>query len=156
MQTITIPILETVYRRLQRAAEIAGKPVNEIAAQSIQDSLPPLLEVVPQPYRTDLATMEAFSDTDLWNVARAQVTVKDQRRFRRLRKKKSLGPLTEREQTHLTELRRAIDLVMFRKAYAYLLLKWRGCRVPTFLASIPPISQTARSHNPPSAYLWAA
>lgn len=131
IQTITIPISETVYRRLQRAAEIAGKPVNEIAAQSIQDSLPPLLEVVPQAYRAELATMETFSDADLWNAARAQVTVKDQRRFRRLRKKKNLGALTDVEQTHLTKLRHTIDAIMFRKAYAYLLLKWRGYRVPT-------------------------
>ncbi len=71
MQTVTISLPETVYRRLQHAAEIAGKPITEIAALSI------------------------------------------------------------RERQTLTGLRATADKIMLQKAYAYLLLKWRGYRVPT-------------------------
>jgi hypothetical protein len=75
--------------------------------------------------------MEQLSDDDLWRISRQVVDVKDQRRYRRLLKKSRLGPLTEREQQVLSELRATIDRVMLRRAYAYLLLKWRGHRVPS-------------------------
>lgn len=131
MQTVTVSLSDATYRRLRRAAEIAGKPIDEIAAQSLQDSLPPLLDVIPRRFRADLQAMEQLSDDDLWRISRQVVDVKDQRRYRRLLKKSRLGPLTEREQQVLSELRATIDRVMLRRAYAYLLLKWRGHRVPS-------------------------
>jgi hypothetical protein len=131
MQTVTVPLSDTVHRRLKRAAEIAGKPIDEIAAQSIQESLPPLLDVIPARFRADLQAMESLSDSDLWKLSRITVEVKDQRRYKRLLKKKALGALTERERQALSELRTLADKVMLQKAYAYLLLKWRGYRVPT-------------------------
>jgi hypothetical protein len=131
MQTVTVQLPKQVYRRLQRAAEISGKPIAEIAAQSLQENLPPLLDVIPSKFRADLQAMEPLSDDQLWQIARHQVDAKDQRRYRRLAKKSRLGPLTDRERQALSELRTLIDTVMFRKAYAYLLLKWRGHRVPT-------------------------
>jgi hypothetical protein len=131
VQTVTVSLSDATYRRLRRAAEIAGKPIDEIAAQSLQDSLPPLLDVIPRRFRADLQAMEQLSDDDLWRISRQVVDVKDQRRYRRLLKKSRLGPLTEREQQVLSELRATIDRVMLRRAYAYLLLKWRGHRVPS-------------------------
>jgi hypothetical protein len=131
MQTVTVQLSEKIYQRLQRAAEIAGKPIDEIAAQSLQESLPPLLDVIPLPFRAELQAMEHLSDEELWKISRGEVGTKDQRRYRRLLKKSNLGTLTDHEQRTLSELRVLIDKIMFRKAYAYLLLKWRGHRVPT-------------------------
>jgi hypothetical protein len=131
MQTVTVPLPDVVYRRLRRAAEIAGKPMDEIAAQSLQESLPPLLDVIPHRFRAHLQAMEQLSDDELWKISRQAVDVKDQRRYWRLLKKSRLGTLTEREQQVLTELRETVDSIMLRKAYAYLLLKWRGHRVPS-------------------------
>jgi len=131
MQTVTVELSEQMYRRLQRAAEIAGKPIDEMAAQSLQESLPPLLDVIPPPFRADLQAMERLSDDELWQISRSQVEANDRRRWRRLMNKSHRSILTDRERQALVELRAAIDKVMFRKAYAYLLLKWRGHRVPT-------------------------
>jgi hypothetical protein len=131
MQTVTVSLSDAVYRRLRRAAEIAGKPIDEIAAQSLQESLPPLLDVIPRRFRADLQAMEQLSDDDLWQMSRQAVDVKDQRRYWRLLEKSRLSTLTEREQQVLSQLRATIDRVMLRKAYAYVLLKWRGHRVPS-------------------------
>ena len=132
MQTVTISLPETVYRRLQHAAEIAGKPITEIAAQSIQESLPPLLEAIPARFRADLQIMQQFADDELWRIARSAVVPKDQRRYWRLLKKNSSSAaLSIRERQTLTELRATADKIMLQKAYAYLLLKWRGYRIPT-------------------------
>ena len=131
MQSVTVQLPEGVYRRLQRAAEIAGKPIDQIAAQSIQESLPPMLEVIPAKFRADLQTLERLGDTELWRVAHRTVDEKDQRRYRRLVKKKGLGALNDRDRTSLSDLRAEINRVMFRRGYAWMLLKLRGHRVPT-------------------------
>lgn len=131
MQAVTISLPETVYRRLQHAAEIAGKPITEIATQSIQESLPPLLEAIPARFRADLQIMQQFADDELWRIARSVVVPKDQRRYRRLLRKNSSAALSIRERQTLTELRATADKIMLQKAYAYLLLKWRGYRIPT-------------------------
>lgn len=44
---------------------------------------------------------------------------------------KASNALTEAERQELEHLRQQNDLLMFQKAYAALLLKWRGERVPT-------------------------
>lgn len=131
MQTVTIPLSENIYRRLQHASEIAGKPIHELAAQSVAENLPPLLDMIPARYRDDLRRMEKLGDDALWNTARSRVDGKSQRQHQRLLKKNSAGRLTAEERKALTELRLSADGVMLRKAYAFLLLKLRGYRLPT-------------------------
>lgn len=131
MQGLTISLPETVYRRLQRAAEMAGKSVDEIAVRTIQDSLPPLLDAIPVRYQDELRVMEKLTDDELWQVARSVVDTKTQRRHSLLLQKNTLGSLTDQEHETLVELRVAADRLMVRKAYAYLLLKWRGYRIPS-------------------------
>ena len=117
MQTLTVSLSESDFRRLQHAARIAGKPIDEIAALGLRESLPPLLEVIPRQFRADLRAMESLPDDDLWEISRSVVAEKDVRRFRRLQKKSRLGALTDRESQSLSELRVLMDRVMFQKAY---------------------------------------
>ncbi|MDZ7362407.1 MAG: hypothetical protein ONB46_17045 [candidate division KSB1 bacterium] len=131
MQTVTISLPEKTYHRLQHASEIAGKPIHEFAAQSVAENLPPLLDMIPVRYRDDLRRMEKLSDDELWAIARSRVDEKSQRRHQRLLKKNSAGTLTQDERKALTELRLSADGVMLRKAYAFLLLKLRGYRLPS-------------------------
>ncbi|MBI4772499.1 MAG: hypothetical protein HY784_19220 [Chloroflexi bacterium] len=131
MQTLTVSLSEADYRRLQFAAALAGKPLDEVAVLSLRQNLPPLLEVIPPRFRPGLQAMQHLSDEELWEIARSRVKSEDQRRFRRLLRKKGLGELIEHEQQALSGLRETVDRVMFEKAYAFLLLKWRGYRIPT-------------------------
>lgn len=131
MQTLTVSLSEMDYRRLQHAAEISGKSVDEIAALSLRQNLPPLVDMLPSQFRADLQAMQLLSDDDLWEISRSKVTAEDQRRFRQLLEKSKSGALIEHEQQTLSELRVSVDRVMFKKAYAFLLLKWRGYQIPT-------------------------
>lgn len=122
---------EKVYRGLQYASESAGKSIQELAAQSVRESFPPLLDVIPVRFRDDLSKLKKLSDDELWVVARSKVEEKSQTRLRRLLNKNKRGQLTDREREVLMESLDHADLVMLRKAYAFLLLKWRGHRIPT-------------------------
>jgi hypothetical protein len=95
------------------------------------ENLPPLFDMIPARYRDDLRRMEKLSDGELWDIARSRVDEKSQRRHKRLLRKNSAGTLTEDERKALTEMRLAADGVMLRKAYAFLLLKLRGYRLPS-------------------------
>lgn len=131
MQTVTVSLPEKIYHRLQYAAQIAGKPLHEVAARSITESLPPLLDSMPMRYREELSAMEKLGEKVLWEIARSRVDEPSQRRYRRLLKKNSNNAeLSAKERQALTELRSIADRVMLRKAYALLLLKLRGHRLP--------------------------
>lgn len=131
MQTLTIPLPEKVYHRLQHAARIAGKPIQDVAARSIDENLPPLMDSIPARYREELAAMEKLDDTALWPIARSRVEEQSQRRYLRLLKKNSSAlKLSPKEKEALTESRATADRVMLRKAYALLLLKLHGHRLP--------------------------
>lgn len=129
MHTVTVSLSEKVYHRLQHAAEMTGKPIDEVAAQSIADNLPPLMDSIPVRYRDDLRALTKLNDKDLWDAARSRVDDKSQRRYSRLLKKNSTGTLNDSEKKALTELSSLSNSVMLRKAYALLLLKWRGYRL---------------------------
>jgi len=131
MQTLTISLPEKIYRRLKHAAASAGRSVHELAAQSVQETLPPLFDVIPAPYRQDLRTLEKLSDEKLKVIAHGNVEVKLQKQLHRLLLKNSAGILTTSERKALAALRSSADLVMLRKAYAFLLLKWRAHRIPS-------------------------
>lgn len=131
MQTITLSLTEKVYRRLEYAATSARKSIHELAMQSVQESLPPLLDAIPARYEPDLRALERLDDDDLWMVAYSQVDENLQKQLRRLLRKNSQGELTASERKTLAELRSSTNLVMLRKAYAFLLLRWRGHRIPS-------------------------
>jgi hypothetical protein len=131
MQTITISLPDKVYQRLQHAAASAGKAEHELAAQSVQESLPPLMDAIPARYREELRAMEKLANGELWEIARSTVEEKSQKKLRQLLKKNNLGTMTKGERELLAELSSSADQVMLKKAYALLLLKWRGHRIPS-------------------------
>jgi len=128
MQTITRSLPENVYRCPQSSSESAGKPTHDFAEQS---NFPPLLDIIPARFRDDLSKMTKLSDDELWTMARRTADEKLQSRLRRLLRKNKLGKLTDREQEALEEALAPVDLLTLQKAYAFLLLKRRGHRIPT-------------------------
>ncbi len=129
MQTVSVSLPEKIYHRLQYAAQIAGKPLHEVAARSIAESLPPLMDSIPARYREEISALEKLDDKELWVISRSRVEEQSQRRYLRLLKK-NRGPagLREQEQLAPAELRSVADRVMLRKAFALLVLKLRGHR----------------------------
>lgn len=130
-ETLTIHLPAEAARRLRRVAEISRRPLDEIISNTLQGSLPPLLEDVPLSYQAELAALESMSTEALWQQFRAEMPAPRLARYDELLAANSAGTLDEAGRTELSELRRAADQLLYRKAYAALLLRWRGERLPS-------------------------
>jgi len=131
LETLTIHLPANAVHRLRRVAEISGRPVDEVIANTLQVGLPPLLEDVPEAFRRDLARLEALANEGLWHYLREELPASQIARYDQLLAANASGTLDEAGRGELAQLRRAADSLMFRKAYAALLLRWRGERVPS-------------------------
>lgn len=130
-ETLTIHLPAADARRLRRIAEISRRPVDEVVAETLRSVLPPLLEDVPPVFREELAGLEMLPSEGLWQQMRAELDPELVARYDALLAAHSAGKLDEAGQQALATLRREADSLMFRKAYAALLLRWRGERIPT-------------------------
>jgi hypothetical protein len=129
MFTIRLPI--AAAHRLRRVAEISRRPVDEVVADTLRASLPPLLEDVPPIFRDDLASLESLPTPVLRQQLHATVDHRKLARYDDLLDANAADTLDVAGRQELAALRAEADRVMFRKAYAALLLKWRGERIPT-------------------------
>ena len=75
--------------------------------------------------------MEALSDEKLWEIAESSAPETNESTMARLLRKNQGPGLTEREEQRLAQLRIKVDRLTLRKSYAYLLLKYRGHRIPS-------------------------
>jgi len=131
IHTIAIQMPQPLYRRLERLAELSRRPVESLVVQTLDASVPPLPDDLPEEMRGDLLALEELDNETLWQVARSVVSPEQQAKHSLLLEKNRRDAITEAERVTLTQLRREADQLMLRKAYAYVLLKWRGYRLPT-------------------------
>jgi hypothetical protein len=126
---LTLELPEDVYERVRRAAKGMKQPV-EKALVSIVRAATPSLEKVPLEYRAALEALEDLSDEQLWKISEKRLTAAKQRRMANLLDKNQRGKLTDRERRALAKLRADADRLMLERSYAFLLLKYRGHRIP--------------------------
>lgn len=133
-ETLMIRLPVHAANRLRRVAEIAHRPIDQVIAETLQSTLPPLLDDLPAEFQADLAQLEAWPNEQLREQMYAALDDEAEDRRDYLLAQKALGILTEREIIELDTFSKTAKLLMFRKAYAALLLKWRGERIPTLAA----------------------
>ena len=100
-------------------------------ADTLYATLPPLLEDVPAAFQADLAHLETLPSEALHEQMRAVLRPENVTCYETLQAIRAERGLTEAEQQQWESLRLEADRLMFRKAYAAVLLKWRGERIPT-------------------------
>jgi hypothetical protein len=76
--------------------------------------------------REALLQLEALSDSDLQRVVLERMSAADVEQFDELRERRRAGVISAAEERRLQELAEYADLLMLRKAYAAVLLKWHG------------------------------
>jgi len=130
-ETLTIQLPVSAARRLRRVADIARRPVDEVLAETLYATLPPLLEDVPAAFQADLAHLETLPKEALHEQMWALLGPESITRYEILQVILAERRFTKAEQQEWENLRLEADLLMFRKAYAVVLLKWRGERIPT-------------------------
>lgn len=129
-QTITLKLPDEMLRRYRRGAIAAQKDLEDFVLERLNESAPPVADDLPSPLREELAAMEHKDNKSLLQIARAQLPVAQQRAYSRLLRANGEGVLTPPEQAQLSALGEQARGLTFRKAHAYLLLKWRGHSVP--------------------------
>lgn len=130
-EVLTIRLPAAAAQRLHRVAEIARRPVDEVIAELLDAGLPPLLESVPEAMRDSLAEMETLSNEALWERFRAELGPEEVAEYDLLLEANAAGTLDDAGHRALDGFRSRADGLMFEKAYAALLLKWRGQHVPS-------------------------
>lgn len=134
-ETVAIQVPEAIYRRLERLAALSGQPLESLVMQTLSSTLPPLPDDLPPLARDALVELEQHSDAELQVLMRATFPTAQYDQFVELRTKQRTSTLTTDERVMLDSLQQEIDLHPLRKAYAAVLLKWRGHRLPS-LASL--------------------
>jgi hypothetical protein len=129
--TVTVGLPEEIYNRLEQSARITNTPVEELIIQSVKAGMPPSVNDLPTQYRQECLALERLGNNELRQVAESTLSAARQRRYSALLRKNQAGVLTERERKQLSTLGAEARALTLRKAYAYALLRWRGCRIPT-------------------------
>lgn len=130
-QTVAIQIPEQLYQRLERLAALTNHSLEQLVVQTLSANVPPLPDDIPDNMRDDLIALEAVDDEALWQVAHSVVSAEQHEQLVLLLDKQKAGKITDAERTVLAQLQHEADRLMLRKAYAYILLKWHGHRLPT-------------------------
>lgn len=130
-ETATIHVPQSLYHRLERLATLTQRPLESLVEQTLLSSLPPLPDDLPSDARDALLALESLNDADLWNILRTTISKTDLEQWDELRERRQAGLITADEQIVHDQLTQTADLLTLRKAYAAVLLKWRGHRIPS-------------------------
>lgn len=122
---VEVRVSETVYRRLQRAAELTYRSVDEILTSTIEASLPSPPDL-PDEIAETLAAMHTLSDDALWSATKPSLSLADQTRLRQLNHLAGQRPLTSAEKAEQESLITAYHHAVLRRAQALAILAQRG------------------------------
>lgn len=129
-QVVNIALPEEIYQRLQEAATLTQRPLEDVIFQTIRGNLPPVLADLALEHRGLVADLQRLGDDALWAVGKDALPTLQWRRHQHLLHKGEQGALTPDEEAELAGLREAADRFVTRRSYALALLKWRGHTIP--------------------------
>lgn len=130
-ESITVSVSRSLYRRLERLAALTHRPVDSLIEQTLASTIPPLPDDLPAEMQGVLLGLESLDDASLAHLMWSMVPPEQQEQLAHLQDKRRHGALTKTEVEQLARLHQNADELMLRKAYAAVLLKWRGHRLPT-------------------------
>ena len=125
-RTVTLRLPESLYTRLQQAAQATRLSLDDMLLYAMQVGSPPQWDDAPAEFQADLAALDRLDDQALWRIARSRKTKADMERYQELLDRNANGVLPANERDELTRLRVEFDRFMLRKVHAAALLRWRG------------------------------
>jgi hypothetical protein len=131
IQTIPINIPLRLYTRMERFAHLTHRSIESVLEQTLTATIPLWPRQLSPEMQTALLALETLDDSSLWQIATSMADPSWQLRLSELLAQNKMTPLSETEQTELTQLQLQADLLMLRKGYAFVLLKWRGHSLPS-------------------------
>ncbi len=128
VQSITLNLPETVYKQIERAAEKAQRPFNEVLIEAIV-AVAPIIDTAPEKIQSALAQMAYLNDAALWQVARTTMPPEQSERLETLHVKQQQNTLTDEEQAEEQSLLALYRETILIRAQAAVLLKQRGYNI---------------------------
>ena len=129
-RTVKVQLPESLYIRLQQAADATRRSLDDVLLHAVQIGSPPRWDDAPAEFQADLAALDRLDDAALWGIARSRMTEADMERYQELLDKNANDALKAEERDDLAGLRIEADRFMLCKAHAAALLRWRGYQVP--------------------------
>lgn len=130
-EQIALTLPDELYRKLRQVAEVTRRPLEAVALQALSDNLPDLPPHLPLPMREELETLNQLSDDELWLLLEEKMDAIEQHEYSHLQHQNSLGQLNKQQTERFETLYKKANVLTLKKAYAGVLLKWRGQRIPT-------------------------
>jgi hypothetical protein len=130
VETLTVQLPTQAVERLRQVANMSRRSVDDVIADTLSVTLPPMLESLPLQFQAELRILETLSSPELREQVQAQLPDTVVERYDELLAQNAAGQLSKADLVELDSLRQRADLLMYRKAYAALILKWRGEVVP--------------------------
>lgn len=128
---IHVAVPQMLYQRLERLAQLSGRSLESLVAQTLTASIPPIPDDLPIQSREALQSLEQSSDDELWSTLSQKASEISVDQWEQLRARERSGIISTQELTLLNQLRENADLLTLKKAYAAIILKWRGYRIPS-------------------------
>lgn len=123
--TVSIQLPDSLFRKLERAAELTHRPVEEIAATSLEAVLP-TTPGLPADVADELAAMQVFSDAALQAAVEPSMSRAEQKRLEQLNALASEHALTAAENKEQQALIGVYRRSVLRRAKAMAILAQRG------------------------------
>jgi len=130
MNSVTLQLPESSYKRAQRAAMLLNRSIEDFLQSMLNSSLPVLDDAPSNDLATEMAKLSTLADAELWRIARRQITATDEEQFQYLLEAQGERPLTDDEETQLDALYHQVGWLTLIKSQAYALLHQRGHAVP--------------------------
>jgi len=131
VQTIPINIPQRLYARVERFAHLTHRSIESVLEQTLTATIPLWPRQLSPEMQAALLALETLDDSALWQIAVSMAAPSWQLRLSELLAQNKIAPLSEAEQNEVTQLQFQADLLMLRKGYAFVLLKWRGHQLPS-------------------------
>jgi len=131
-KTITVTLPETTVQRLEQAAELAHRSVDEMLATTIDT----ILAISPQ-LANEWAAMHLLSDVALWQATEPALTQTEQDRLHELNYIAGERALDEQEMSEQNDLLEAYQRSVVRRSQALAILKMRGHSIQQDMPSFP-------------------
>lgn len=130
MNSVTLQLPESSYKRAQRAAMLLNRSIEDFLESMLNSSLPVLDDAPSNDLAAEMAKLSTLADAELWRIARRQITATDEEQFQYLLEAQGERPLTDDEETQLDGLYHQVGRLTLIKSQAYALLHQRGHAVP--------------------------
>lgn len=131
-KSITVTLTESAFHKLEQAAQLTHRSVEEILATTIDA----VLAIPPKP-TDEWAAMHLLSDEALWQATQPTITPAEQEQLHELNHLAGERPLTDEEIITQENLLEAYQRSIVRRSQAIAILKLRGHSIPQDIQAYP-------------------